>query len=1042
MKTLLKRFGAIFFGIGSMLGAPSDLYHNQGLNPDPVVVDAITFLNTGTFVIGQRSSFFAPDYINPVSPYETQNTLYYTNTGSMSAIPGFNLQYIDESGSRKPASQIYNGPGATISGEFASLAVDVTGFPDDLHPLYGGYVSLSATNIISRGTISGFYAGSVEITGENVDLGGSKVGNAPLDFSTFSTFGYRPNDAAHSRDSYGSFDTSGSTSAATIQTFFTPETEIRDLWWRYGYVPFDPNKFATRVTVPDASDPKKKMTNLVINTGRFGVYYRLVENPAPDVSDPPFSSLTMTNCKVFVFTNQVSDTEKRFEMVFVEQQDTNVVIDVSWTPGNSPDLPSQTAYIRFTTVQPDLVNQGVSSVENQFVLVDNFPTEPLPQLLINNLTLNTQAPTNLFAFRAFPPRFVSSKPIGVNTNNSTFVPELFTTWYDKVFTNGMKMTNLVTTNMYVTYAGRLQPFPSDILNGGSSAVIDSTSGASILDSFGISPVPGSSLTNISGRVVIDAKDLNLRNTRIQGQGMVSIRADNLKSSLGAVIDAPILNYDLGSTNRLEVKDLAKGSVTRFGGNFYILSTTFTNTFSVTDTNGVTSNYFAIYHTTVVKNTLSSGGRSFLNDLTLRAPVVDIKDQIVVDGNFKTTAQTLGIGGTLRLLNMTNLTDLDVPNLQYLTNSGSLSVSSFIGLGIEDNSSLKVLDNSGSIYSSAVTLSAGTILNSGSIIADGGNLNINATHYVNAGGSLGSLRNISLKADDIDLAGVSAEAYGSVTINASKSIKDGGADLPGLITTAYGFNLINKPVVGNLLGTAVSIEVPDYSEAQSYWAASDLGASRAGYTNNAALGTLSLNAGMGATITFTPVSDKNAIYVEHLDISDSVKADIKNIINLQNGMTLYFSSVSTNINPASLDGLVTSGGGTIRLVKDSNSPTLVMVDVATGDGRVLHVPRSLRFSTSLDSDGDGLVNASDPSPFDLVVVSQVSLIDQPIRSFEIQWNAAAGQSYQVQSTSDLGSGRWVTIKTVTNSGLNTQRYSVRDPLDGSLSLKAYRVIVTP
>jgi hypothetical protein len=225
MKTLLGLVGGWLVGVAVALAAPASIYQNSGTNPDPIMIDATVFENTGVFNIGVPPDQIGNDYRNPVVPFETQNTLYYTNTGTMTAIPGFNLQYIDDLGNRKRAAQIYNGPGATIAGDFANLSVDISSYPDYGHPLYGGFLSFDATNIISRGSIAGFYAGAIEIRGDNVDLSGSKLGNGSLDFSTFSTFDFVPNDAAHTeRTQLTPFG----------PTFFDPETDVRDIWWRYG----------------------------------------------------------------------------------------------------------------------------------------------------------------------------------------------------------------------------------------------------------------------------------------------------------------------------------------------------------------------------------------------------------------------------------------------------------------------------------------------------------------------------------------------------------------------------------------------------------------------------------------------------------------------------------------------------------------------------------------------------------------------------------------------------------------------------------------
>lgn len=1062
MKIWFKALGVALASTLLLAAAPAPVYENSGRNPDPIMIDAEVFINTGTFTIGSEAGIFFRDYRNPVMPFETQNTLYYTNTYLMSAVPGFNLQYIDDLGIRRRAAQIYNSPGATISGEFANMSINMslTGWPNDLFPMYGGYVSLNATNIVNRGTIEGFYAGSIEIRGDNVDLSFSKIGSTPLEFSTFRTLTNLP-DPTRYQPSVGIDEES-----------FSPETDVRDRWWRYGFSAFDPFTFAVESVDSDG------ITNLTVNTGGFYIYTRVVENATPDATDPPFSSLTLRNPAVFVWADQPSSTNKQFEIVFVDNADTNVVIDVSWANGPSRDFPAKTAYVRFTSIQPDLVRQGVSTVATQFVLGDNFGSSPLTELLLNGFTLNSQSPTNLYAFRAYPPRFNPDIPIGSLTPNATFSPSLFTTWIDEAFPDGMEMTNVVTTNLYVTWSGELMRFPSQSLSDITFIPIGDIAGITLFDLIAPTPVPGSSITNIAGRVAIDAKQLDLRNTRIQGQGSVSIRADNLKSSRGAVIDAPILNYDLGSTNGpLEIRDLAKGSVSRFGGSFAIYSTTLTNSFDLSVTNGggteidldgdgtpdgcdtdgdgvidvegpcdagteETTTYTAIYHVMVIRNSLDTARQTLVNDLTLRSSTVDIYDELLVDGRFSSTAENLSLNGQLVLSGMGDLTSAALPNLVNLTNSGTLTVPSFFGLGISPGSPLQSIDNSGLVRATGINLRSDGFNLSGVLFAEGGNLLVTANEFISDGGAVESVRNVFLTANDADLTGLAGFAGGAFTLNVPGSIRDGGMDFPSYIMASYGINLVTKPATGDLLGTTLDLSAPEFTEALSFWAAEDMGATRTGYTDNAALGALVLNVSFGGAVSFAPVDAKNAIYVETLILGDEILVDLENSLILFEGMTLYYAGTSENVDPASLDGFVTAGGGTLRWVRDGNSgvPEADWVEVPGGDGRVLRVPRSLRFSTSIDSDGDGIPNALDPSPFDLVVISQVGLVDGS--TIEVQWNAAPGQTYEVQSTRALVSAQWEPVKTIQNTSHATQRLSVRDPVDPDEPLKAYRVVVKP
>ncbi|MCW5559807.1 MAG: hypothetical protein KIT22_18475, partial [Verrucomicrobiae bacterium] len=149
-------------------------------------------------------------------------------------------------------------------------------------------------------------------------------------------------------------------------------------------------------------------------------------------------------------------------------------------------------------------------------------------------------------------------------------------------------------------------------------------------------------------------------------------------------------------------------------------------------------------------------------------------------------------------------------------------------------------------------------------------------------------------------------------------------------------------------------------------------------------------------------------------------------------------------PASLDGYVTADGGTLRWVPDGSGlgENIPMVTVVLGDGSTVQVPKALRESMTLDSDGDGVVNGLDSSPFDLVVFSRAELVQSTPPYFRVEWNAAAGQTYEVQSTANLKSGVWTSLRTVKNTSGGVQKLTLEDPLDPTVSLKSYRVVVRP
>jgi hypothetical protein len=128
--TMMNRILSLVFAWGAIVSCVAQtlpIYSNTGVNRNPVMVDATIFYNSGEFTIGQEpQGVFSSGLLNPVDPYETQNTLIFQNYGLMSAVPGFNLEYVDSSGIRRPSNEIINGEGAVIQGQFANLAANIT----------------------------------------------------------------------------------------------------------------------------------------------------------------------------------------------------------------------------------------------------------------------------------------------------------------------------------------------------------------------------------------------------------------------------------------------------------------------------------------------------------------------------------------------------------------------------------------------------------------------------------------------------------------------------------------------------------------------------------------------------------------------------------------------------------------------------------------------------------------------------------------------------------------------------------------------------
>ena len=103
-------------------------------------IDAASFINNGRFVTR----------VYPL-PFESWNTLYWTNKGQMTGSPGFQFDYFDSAGQTTGwSANFQNSVNATIHGS--------------------PYVLVSATNINNKGTLSVASDGLLSLTGKSIDL--------------------------------------------------------------------------------------------------------------------------------------------------------------------------------------------------------------------------------------------------------------------------------------------------------------------------------------------------------------------------------------------------------------------------------------------------------------------------------------------------------------------------------------------------------------------------------------------------------------------------------------------------------------------------------------------------------------------------------------------------------------------------------------------------------------------------------------------------------------------------------------------------------
>ncbi len=222
----------------------------------------------------------------------------------------------------------------------------------------------------------------------------------------------------------------------------------------------------------------------------------------------------------------------------------------------------------------------------------------------------------------------------------------------------------------------------------------------------------------------------------------------------------------------------------------------------------------------------------------------------------------------------------------------------------------------------------------------------------------------------------------------------------------GFNLLLLPNSTNrsdLLGTTVTNIAPPNKSIINTWAGLDYGVSPAGYTNNVAIGRLILDSRTNAPyslLTFNGTGGtgvSNAIYVDELLLLHYASLHQPRFQRQPAGARFQHQPGDLLRAGARVGG---PGGSMISVAEKLNhrnndhlrwvwtyaghfSSTNIVYPDGTTNGPF---NAALAQSSDIDSDGDGLVNGSDPTPF--FVPSEVNFTqtqtNRPPLSIRLQW----------------------------------------------------------
>ena len=629
---------------------------------------------------------------------------------------------------------------------------------------------------------------------------------------------------------------------------------------------------------------------------------------------------------------------------------TNVVVRAVFIQNGISSVPYQ---VYFGQPDPSL-GFGRATVEWAGGYQDSASGLQLTNYLYLNNWYELGASTNVFINNGVPDNFTfteSTAPIPAGTVAASG----FTTTF---------LPNNAITNPYSYVSAQLT----------SSSVSTNASGTN----------PSGAITNLFGRIQITASnELSLAGAQITGQNYMSLVAPNqFNGSQDAQIVAAYSDINLGVTNgNLDVANLLSPSVSTFNGSVVAWSTSW----STTDAGGVTTDYLVM----IVSSDLSPLSKSWVQTLRLHATnslvihdTFNVYSSLYIDAKNLTVA-TNGYGngntspqGELNWLPTITLNTVQFPNLLWLTNNGAIRGGNDAIFGTSA-ARYGAFINTGVVSDKGTAIWTTNFFNDGIISNSTGSFNLQTMNAVITNGLIQAGSDLTIATPSLVMSNAVLLAGRSLTLSVTNLLTDSGpgngsAFTVGTAGTGTGLVLPVKPALGDLLGTTITDYAPGNKNIVNTWSGLDRGYSVAGYSNNAAVGRLYLDCLKGTTATtygrlnFTGTGTSNAIYVDELVLLDYVSYTNRSGTNLL-GLTF-----NTNLVIYYAQAVLADGTTVAEKINHFNTNRLRWIPGYAGyfsstnlvypPGVTNTVNAALAASAEIDSDGDGIPNASDATPF--------------------------------------------------------------------------------
>jgi len=1004
-RSILLCVPALLALLASPMGAQAaDAYYiNNGSVITAPQIDASNFVNYGTF------------NIFTTYPFETSDTLTFTNYGSLVGAAGWRFDYASPgNGGRQLADTFFNANTATVQANDAP-AVIVLGLPT-VSPVNPSYLWVHATNIVNQGLLSVGANGWLLLAGTNVG-----VARSGLEVQALTPAGSR-----------------------NIGTNFIPDTGISDLVWAQTNLNFPSGRIWDGLTAATAGGvlsftiPGPNTTDSLSNS--FGIFVTVtnivgITNPGAMLPTVDPTNILITN--IYVPTNIYK------QAVFVGISDpTTLTVGVRYFPSTSITNP-------FTTVAVDITFTSTNAVTTLPEPTSLFFYDTLASETNRGINQNVQ---NTLAFR--PANYVLSRlddgryRAGSSGNG---VPDSLYLFDRNTFSNN------VVSGEYAAYWA----FVDDLVSEPPPVT-----GGTVTNLPGRVQIYAQNLDMRSARVR-GAGEVIVKTEHLIGSSGAVVDCQNLSYNLAS------------TNGLLSVQNLTKTAFARLKGDLLAWSALWSNSMTmiysnnysisnIVDTNGMTIGMSATQspltngaalnlHTLLLDALFQTSLPVITWDMLTRGTNVVIDDNMTVVQSFLVDGQSLTLNGNITFSQATIDTSFgtvasssisdwvytNAPNLLYFTNNGTLTLPGNGHFGDDGPVPYIAFVNLGSINAASISLDGGYFQNSGNLAA-GGPLNM----Y----GGTGKLENgqstaggaVQLACNNLKLNNYQLSAGSLLRLNVAGSLLDAGGVSSNLLSLHGGLNMLAKPLAGDLLGTTFQLLPPNFVAVDHVWAGLDRGVTANGYSNNVALGKLLLSpqttdAARVPLFVFSGAGAQNGLYVDLLDFSNlgtNWNLIQQQIVQIDPNLVVYYAAAKLGFTPPTnpagipmepeefLDGQF---GGHLRWVSSFAGPNS-SVDVVS-NGVTIVVNKALRFSKIIDSNGNGIPNFYDPNPFNTVPpVLSASILSagQPAgRSIAISWNALPNTLYHVEFSTSLPGANWQPLSDYLSDSQTTQRATIWD-----------------